>query len=226
MTTKILQDVLLLTPDFIQREPAAVENVKRLLRSTRGRTFNLSTPDEWWKEYEEIKGWIAELGGNNVLLSNTLTIDQIITRINNYNRHHATEPGGGAKCAYQLGAVEVIEDRLEAAQRANSSQKLGIDLVVGTSGGAINALTIAAEVTKDVNRRPKLVSTWQGFGQSEILKPSNFVRRLLGLAAGLILALCVLRSRGGIQPAKSALGRARLIDLRSLPLSRFIARRT
>ena len=40
MTTKILQDVLLLTPDFIQREPAAVENVKRLLRSTRGRTFN------------------------------------------------------------------------------------------------------------------------------------------------------------------------------------------
>ena len=201
MTTKILQDVLLLTPDFIQREPAAAESVKRLLRSTQGsQTFNLSTPDEWWKEYQEIKTWIDELGGNNVLLSNTLTIDQIITRINNYNRHHANEParvalvlsGGGAKCAYQLGAVDVIEDRLEAAQRANPSQKLGIDLVVGTSGGAINALTIAAEVTKDANRRPNLVSTWQSFGQSEILKPSNFVRRLLGLAAGLIISLFIV----------------------------------
>ena len=201
LTTKILQDVLLLTPDFIQREPAAAESVKKLLRSTSGRqTFNLSTPEQWWKEYEEIKTWVGDLGGNNALLSNTLTIDQIITRINNYNRHHATEParvalvlsGGGAKCAYQLGAVEVIEERLKAAQNANPSQKLGIDLVVGTSGGAINALTIAAEVTKDSNRRPNLVSTWQSFGQSEILKPSNFIRRLLGLAFGLTLSLCVL----------------------------------
>src|SRR5215510_642266 len=33
LTTKILQDVLLLTPDFIQREPAAAESVKKLLRS-------------------------------------------------------------------------------------------------------------------------------------------------------------------------------------------------
>jgi predicted acylesterase/phospholipase RssA/ABC-type phosphate/phosphonate transport system substrate-binding protein len=201
LTTKILQDVLLLTPDFIQREPTAAESVKKLLRSSQGRqTFNLSTPDEWWKEYEEIKTWVDALGGSNALLSNTLTIDQIITRINNYNRHHATEParvalvlsGGGAKCAYQLGAVEVIEERLKAAQTANPSQKLGIDLVVGTSGGAINALTIAAEVTKDSDRRPNLVSTWQSFGQSEILKPSNFIRRLLGLAFGLTLSLCVL----------------------------------
>src|SRR6185369_10158979 len=201
LNTKILQDVLILTPDFIQREPAAAESVKRLLRSSRGRhSFNLSTPDEWWKEYAEIKTWVDALGGDKALLSNTLTIDQIITRINNYNRHHITEParvalvlsGGGAKCAYQLGAVEVIEKRLKAAQNANPSQKLGIDLVVGTSGGAINALTIAAEVTKDSNRRPNLVSTWQSFGQSEILKPSNFIRRLLGLAFGLTLSLCVL----------------------------------
>ena len=201
LNTKILQDVLVLTPDFIQREPVAAESVKRLLRSTQGRqSFNLSTPEEWWKEYAEIKTWVDALGGNKALLSNTLTIDQIITRINNYNRHHVEEParvalvlsGGGAKCAYQLGAVEVIEERLKAAQIANPSQKLGIDLVVGTSGGAINALTIAAEVTKDSDRRPKLVSTWQSFGQSEILKPSNFVRRLLGLAFGLTLSLCVL----------------------------------
>jgi ABC-type phosphate/phosphonate transport system substrate-binding protein len=145
LSTKIVQDALLLTPDFVQREPNAVESVKRLLRSKEGpQAFNLSNPPEWWKGYEEVKEWIKELGGDPIVSSNELTIDQIITRINNYNRHHPTEParvalvlsGGGAKCAYQLGAVNVIEDKLKAAQEANPSQELGINLVVGTSGGA------------------------------------------------------------------------------------------
>jgi hypothetical protein len=68
---------------------------------------------------------------------------------------------------------------------------MGIDMVIGTSGGAINALITAAEVTKDKDKRDNLAATWQSFGQSEILKPSNFVRRLLGLALGLILSLSV-----------------------------------
>jgi predicted acylesterase/phospholipase RssA/ABC-type phosphate/phosphonate transport system substrate-binding protein len=209
---EIVQDALLLTPDFVQRESikdengkesTTVESVKKLLRSTKGKSaFNLSTPPKWWTGYKEVESWIDTFGGDTMVSTNELTIDQIITRINNYNRHHPNPKdrarvalvlsGGGAKCAYQLGAVGVIEDELEAAQKANPSQELGIDLVVGTSGGAINALTIAAEVTRDQNKRSNLVSTWQGFGQSEILKPSNFVRRLLGLTLGLILSLCIL----------------------------------
>lgn len=122
---------------------------------------------EWWKPYEEIGHWIETFNGNKPLLSNNTTLDQIIKRINNYNIHHPEKParvalvlsGGGAKCAYQLGAVEVIEDRLKRAQEENRAPRPSIDLVVGTSGGAINALTIAAEVTKERAGRRDLTGT-------------------------------------------------------------------
>ena len=201
-STKIVQDALLFTPDFVQRESADLEGVKDLLRSRVGETtFNLSSDvTGWWKPYEEIADWIASFNGNKPLMSNNITLDQIIKRINNYNIHHPEKParvalvlsGGGAKCAYQLGAVEVIEDSLKKAQAENRTARPGIDLVVGTSGGAINALTIAAEVTKEEAGRQDLRSTWQRFSQPEILKPSNFVRRLLGVTIGLIFSLLVI----------------------------------
>ncbi|HEU4872612.1 MAG TPA: patatin-like phospholipase family protein [Pyrinomonadaceae bacterium] len=201
-STKIVQDALLFTPDFVQRESADLESVKELLRSSVGATtFNLSSDvTEWWKPYEEIARWIETFNGNKPLLSNNITLDQIIKRINNYNIHHPEKParvalvlsGGGAKCAYQLGAVEVIEDRLKQAQEENRAPRPSIDLVVGTSGGAINALTIAAEVTKEGAGRRDLRSTWERFSQSEILKPSNFVRRLFGVTIGLIFSLVVI----------------------------------
>ncbi|HEX7333683.1 MAG TPA: patatin-like phospholipase family protein [Pyrinomonadaceae bacterium] len=201
-STKIVQDALLFTPDFVQRESADLESVKELLRSSVGETtFNLSwNVAEWWKPYEEIADWIDAFNGNKPLMSNSITLDQIIKRINNYNIHHPEKParvalvlsGGGAKCAYQLGAVEVIEDRLKKAQAENGTARPGIDLVVGTSGGAINALTIAAEVTKEEAGRRDLRSTWERFSQTEILKPSNFVRRLLGVTLGFVFSLLVI----------------------------------
>ena len=202
LSTKIVQDALLFTPHFVQRESADLESVKELLRSSVGETtFNLSwNVTEWWKPYEEIASWTEAFNGNKPLMSNNITLDQIIKRINNYNTHHPEKParvalvlsGGGAKCAYQLGAVEVIEDRLKKAQEENRTLRPGIDLVVGTSGGAINALTIAAEVTKEEAGRRDLRSTWERFSQTEILKPSNFVRRLLGVTIGFIFSLLVI----------------------------------
>lgn len=200
---KIVQDALLLTPDFAREsKEKEVSRLTDLLKSQDDpkQTFNLKTDAEWRKRYQEIKAWIDDFSGKDPLMSNALTIDQIIRRINNYNLHHRkpnAEParlalvlsGGGAKCAYQLGAVEVIEDKLSEAQKANPEQKLGIDLVVGTSGGAINALTVAAEATKDPTRRTALRRTWESFAQAEILKPSDFVRRLLGLWLGFIASL-------------------------------------
>lgn len=202
LSTKLVQDALLFTPEFVQRESADLESVKELLRSSVGETtFNLSWDvAEWWKPYEEIANWITAFNGNKPLMSNSTTLDQIIKRINNYNIHHPEKParvalvlsGGGAKCAYQLGAVEVIEDRLKKAQDENSAPRPSIDLVVGTSGGAINALTIAAEVTKEEAGRQDLRSTWERFSQSEILRPTNFVRRLLGVTIGFIFSLLVI----------------------------------
>src|ERR1041384_7631479 len=80
LNTKIVQDALLFTPDFVQRESADLEGVKELLRSSIGETtFNLSTDlNEWWKPYEEIGSWIKTFNGDNPLMSNKITLDQII----------------------------------------------------------------------------------------------------------------------------------------------------
>jgi predicted acylesterase/phospholipase RssA len=223
LNTQIVQDALVFTPEFAQREAPEIERVKDLLKSIAGQqTFNLTTPEtwqksygkQWWESYEEIGKWIESFNGNDALMSMELTIDQIIRRINNYNDHHQDKParvalvlsGGGAKCAYQLGAVEVIEDRLKAAQAKNNDSKPAIDLVVGTSGGAINALTIAAEVTKETPGRQALRTTWENFGQSEILKPSNFVRRLLGFTLGFIFSLLAINFAYNRQLRRAAVG--------------------
>jgi ABC-type phosphate/phosphonate transport system substrate-binding protein len=65
---------------------------------------------------------------------------------------------GGAKCAYQAGAIIEIERRLAdlnetrtenaIASHSPKPKDLDIDLVVGTSGGAINALLVALRVTQ------------------------------------------------------------------------------
>jgi predicted acylesterase/phospholipase RssA len=99
--------------------------------------------------------------------------------------------GGGAKCAYQLGAVEVIEDKLDASSAKGNNLK--IDLVVGTSGGAINALTVAAGATSNQStKRGALHSTWQNFGQTEILKPSDSFRRLIGVTVGILFSFFLI----------------------------------
>jgi predicted acylesterase/phospholipase RssA len=197
LSTKIVQDALILTPDFVLRESGEVERLKALLRSDGPETFHLVNSNaKWWERYDEVGSWIGAFNDGKPLMSNEVTIDQIIRRVNNYNLHHPEKParvalvlsGGGAKCAYQLGAVEVIEDKFQQAQKANRTEMPRIDLVVGTSGGAINALTIAAGVTQD-DRRKNLRSTWESFGQSEILKPSDMVQRLFGLGLGLNLSL-------------------------------------
>lgn len=197
---KIVQDALLLTPDFARKNPGEVDRIIKLLRAKGSKdepTFDLEAPPDWKSRYEIVKSWITSFTDPQLLMSRALTLDQIIRRINNYNLHHDKPArlaivlsGGGAKCAYQLGAVEAIEDKLADFQSAAQKHPLKIDLVVGTSGGAINALTVAAGATqKGSQKRESLAATWRNFGQSEILKPSNSVRRLIGVTLGFFLSL-------------------------------------
>lgn len=199
LSRKLVQDALLFTQEFSVREKNEIDRLKTLLQSETDKqhTFGLRTVPRWQDRYKEVRTWIDELSNNGLLMSDSLTIDQIVRRIDNYNLHHPDNAarlalvlsGGGAKCAYQLGAVGVIEEKLK---NASTRKKLGIDLVVGTSGGAINALTVAAEVTKNAEGRAKLKKTWQSFGQSEILQPSKVVQTLLGLSLGLSCSLFIL----------------------------------
>jgi hypothetical protein len=86
--------------------------------------------------------------------------------------------GGGAKCSYQAGALEVVE------------QKVGDDigLVAGTSGGALNAVPVALGVTA---RHPgRLADTWLNLDLTDLARPSALASALIGLwVACLVLFL-------------------------------------
>jgi predicted acylesterase/phospholipase RssA/ABC-type phosphate/phosphonate transport system substrate-binding protein len=86
--------------------------------------------------------------------------------------------GGGAKCSYQAGALEVVE------------QKVGDDigLVVGTSGGALNAVPAALGVT--ANHPGRLADTWLNLDLLDLARPSGLACALIGLwVACLVLFL-------------------------------------
>jgi predicted acylesterase/phospholipase RssA len=93
--------------------------------------------------------------------------------------------GGGAKCAYQAGAIQEIERKLR-------EKGLDIGLVVGTSGGAINALLVAMDVTRDAKGSAELLrETWQSFDQRDFFQPSLLFNSVFGLVFGLFQALLI-----------------------------------
>jgi len=85
--------------------------------------------------------------------------------------------GGGAKCAYQAGAIKEIESKLKGSG-------VDIDMVVGTSGGAINALFVALGITGDENAQKCLETTWSEFEQQDFFEPSWTFTLVFGLCLG------------------------------------------
>jgi len=98
--------------------------------------------------------------------------------------------GGGAKCAYQVGAIKAIVKQFQALQQQNKERQSKaatpkIDLVVGTSGGAINALFYA------LGAEDKLEGIWTSFDQQDLIQPGLFTRLLWGLCTGVACVLIV-----------------------------------
>jgi len=158
--------------------------------------------DEWVKSYDKVK-----LALENVEKPRTLpcrfTIDEIIDDLVLYRRNYeadtegregesTTKPlrlalvlsGGGAKCAYQAGAISVLEKKLKNA-------KVAINLVVGTSGGAINALFTSMGLFKHRDGEQCLEQTWQSFKQEDFFQPSLAFSFIFGLSFGVLEALLI-----------------------------------
>jgi predicted acylesterase/phospholipase RssA/ABC-type phosphate/phosphonate transport system substrate-binding protein len=122
-----------------------------------------------------------------------------------YRQQSSTNPfrlalvlsGGGAKCAYQVGAVSEIEDAI-AELNAHNQTDISIDLVVGTSGGAINAVPVSMKMSADEVGQQKWQEVWLGLDQREIVLPARSVRINIGIwiallqVAGLLALLRVL----------------------------------
>lgn len=177
---------------------------------------------EWLNDYKSLLQWTREIkkgqsqGGPNrhALANPAVDLDQIMARLRNYSEAHPSRngkcpvrlavvlSGGGAKCAYQLGVVEALESRLEKLKRerkppgvggaGSGEEEIDINLVVGTSGGAINALSVALGLARDEADRQRLRDTWRSFNQGDFFRLWPRVHVTFGLGLGLLQAVAII----------------------------------
>ncbi|MDX6559721.1 MAG: hypothetical protein QOF72_2770 [Blastocatellia bacterium] len=169
-------------------------------------TFTMQTDnklhaDDWRQDYV-MANKIYETVKVPRSLQSGSSFDEFIESLSTY-QHSAGHPaqlalvlsGGGAKCAYQAGAITEIENRLQDL-RENPKYKgkykdIDFGLVVGTSGGAINALLTALGGTKVPQTQKYINGMWQSFHQQEFFTPSPVFNLISGVCFGLLQALAI-----------------------------------
>jgi predicted acylesterase/phospholipase RssA/ABC-type phosphate/phosphonate transport system substrate-binding protein len=173
-------------------------NPDGLTLQLKGRSAN------WREEYRDSNAAVADVAVPRQLLYKTRIqelledfaryVDQPRDKDRPAPRLALVLSGGGAKCAYQAGAIAAIETKLRQIneKRAEASRPaIDIDLVVGTSGGAINALLVAAGVTKAGSAADELARLWGSFSQQQFFQPSFRFNLGFGLCFGLMQALLI-----------------------------------
>lgn len=159
-------------------------------------------PEDWSKDYNGVISWLDEADLPRSLVYKS-TLDQIIDDLKEYKKSQRKPPrlalvlsGGGAKCAYQAGAISTIESRLQQVRSSDKdASDMDIGLVVGTSGGSVNALLVALGVTRDQAGRKAVENMWSSFEDKDFFQPSFWFSLGFGLILGVVQALaCVLCS--------------------------------
>ncbi|MBS2037200.1 PhnD/SsuA/transferrin family substrate-binding protein [bacterium] len=145
---------------------------------------------------DTMPGSLAGLSGRPL---DRVGIDDLILTMHLYNVTHEKPArlavvlaGGGAKCSYQAGAVRALEERLQIWRKRLSDDQLDIRLVVGTSGGAINALSVAMGLTVDEDGYKALSAAWADLDQGEIICPPLAVRVNLWCWLACVTGLIIL----------------------------------
>jgi len=158
------------------------------------------------ERYGVINDWSRTIGlPADTQDTRTVSLDELGRILLHYARSQPKPPrialvlsGGGAKCAYQVGAVAAVEEELAKLRSQEGEPSLDISLVVGTSGGAINALPIAVGITSSPEGVADFRRVWESLDQQEIVRPSKLVRWNMGLWFVTIqasLALWLVRRR-------------------------------
>ena len=164
---------------------------------------------------ESLPGSLGSFSGRPL---DRVGIEDIVVTLHQYNLTH-TRParlalvlaGGGAKCSYQAGATRALEEHLESARRRWKDPNLDIKLVVGTSGGAINALAVAMGLTRTADGYADLCRAWSDLDQSEIVCPPLGVRVNMWCWFASLAGLCILATNW-----KFHLGKTRSLTLTAL----------
>jgi predicted acylesterase/phospholipase RssA len=196
-TQRIPQEVVLINKKFVEH--------KRLLKDlfiggiSKGAFKDF---DNWIEPFEEVREWVNDTGvSSHDVAAQRISLSQIGDGLRNFESRYKKPArlalvlsGGGAKCSYQLGAIEALESELQMPLKDETREKkVDIDLVVGTSGGAINALCVALGLTRTPDDQQNLEKTWESFDQRRFFRPWYIVRILLGILIGMIQAMIILR---------------------------------
>lgn len=185
-SVKIPHDVLIASRQYPQ-----LEAFKELLEKhaySEAEPLFLSSPDGN-QEYLDLEKQIRPLEQE----SNQLLVRQDLQGVGQLLAHaqkNATEfqpfrlavvlSGGGARCAYQVGAISAVEDYL-AELNSEYGSNLDIDLVVGTSGGALNAVPVSMKVSTYPAGQTVWRDVWTSLDRRKIIKPSIAVRINAGI---------------------------------------------
>ena len=183
---EILHDVVVARTGFPHGE--RLQNLLLEVVNTEKR-YRFTRIDDWRKRYGSIRGWLDAAGAAASLEDGEkASLDEIGQLLLLYSRSQPRPPrlavvlsGGGAKCSYQVGAVTALEEKLAELRRDNPERGLDIGLVVGTSGGAINALPVAMGISRTKEGQRSLRDIWSELDQREIVRPSLLIRANMGL---------------------------------------------
>ncbi len=150
--------------------------------------------------YAGVREWSRAIGlSYRAAELQSVSLDEIGQIIQHYLKSQPTPPrlalvlsGGGAKCSYQAGAINAIEEKLEKTKKIFKDVNFDIDMVVGTSGGAVNSLPVSMGLTRTASGRDELKRVWLKLDQRVIIRPSALVRAMSGLWLAMLEAGALL----------------------------------
>lgn len=164
------------------------------------KTLQFRVQKDFAADYRRVRQWRDACGRPEWdMETRQVTLDEIGQLLLHSARSQPEPPrlavvltGGGAKCSYQVGAVAAVEEMLKRLRHDSGEEGLDIALVVGTSGGAINAVPVAAGITADEEGRRDFEAAWKSLDQRAIVRPAAVVRFNIGLWFALVQAAAVL----------------------------------
>jgi predicted acylesterase/phospholipase RssA len=158
-------------------------------------------PDHQAK-YKRILDWSREYGAEEITGEEGSGWEELSAQLRRFKSETDSTPrialvlaGGGAKCAYQVGVAQVVEEKFrESRERDEELADCEISLVVGTSGGAINALPVAMGTYSSSAGIDTIETVWSRLDAREILQPEPAVCVGIGLTISLFYTLIILLS--------------------------------
>jgi predicted acylesterase/phospholipase RssA len=158
--------------------------------------------EAWVKEHLKVMEWSKDAKQIPSRLLYRTDLDHLFSDLEQYTALSGQKPrlavvlsGGGAKCAFQGGVIMALEEKLAALHNKDSHSILkdfDVGLVVGTSGGAVNAMLMSLGITAQ-NSKDEIRNVWGSMTEDQFFKPSLLFRIAFGiLVAATQITLVIL----------------------------------